>query len=337
MFQGGSLAARGDSYALLDVTAAVPQVKILNSSFVLQYGFALPPSKEADGYIGITFFGESIAVLQRKGTFCNDGKIAVAELTTFAPRTGALVDSDELTSYDNISLLGGVCETPAGLVFPGEFGGGKSFYRVEAEGAVEKVAPFTATVAVDYITSLCTDGTHLFLLDGDVDGQGRKRALAFDARAMTPVVSESVKFQADNSSPVGIDWNGSALVVLDNQTPPKIFLYGSDTPSGNVPSWSPQVGTEPQLLIWDDELEAFNGGAFKGLFLQEVKRLPEYDDTGILRFVDVERVTILPEYPILNAEIGGLFRRDCDGSSYRVKGINAFGQNVVQSFACERA
>ena len=322
LFRGGSLAFLGNQYMLLDATATAPRLVVLDHSLQSPRYISLPVHAN---YVGLTFFGSSLLVLRKKGTLCEDGRIAVAELLSVSLLTGEVHQIQEVYSYKNIEPLGGVCSPPDGLMFAGSFAGKRSFYRIEKTDVV-KIADFSDTVTG--LSSLAFDGSDVFLLNGS------NTALAFNSRWLTADTAKNTPLNGSNDNPVGTTWNGSALVVLDSN-PLAAFFYGTDG-GGTTPTGTVGLSDNRQLFMADNRLEAFTAGAtsFQAIHSEFVRRTP-FNDGGIIRIVEESEIRVTPEFVLTGVGVGTVLSKDTE--RFRVSGVIRMGDSYRQSFVCKLA
>ena len=323
-FEGGSLAFDGTEYVLLDNSATVPRLIFLNDQYAQVRETALPVVTGKD-YVGVTYYGNSVIVLREKGFLCADGQICVAELVSVTPTTGQIIDTQELFSYSNITLLGGLAVTPDGLVFIGEFGG-RRFYRIDGEDIValgDISETFTGRASLTY------DGEDLIVLNGS------GVALGYNERAYSRDTAKDTTLETANDDEVGCDWNGSALVVLED-SPLSLYFYGTDdggvtpTPSGRV-----ALSDRKQLFVSNNRLESMSIGSlsFDAMFAEVLRRVPVAEG-GVIRIEDVSEIRVTPKYLLTGVETGVEIVRDTE--RLRVRNVLEVGSDYRQSFVCER-
>ena len=291
-FEGGNLAYVDGRYVLLDSTPTAPRLIVLSADFDAVRSVSLPVSNV---YVGVTYFGSSAVVLRRKGTLCTDGRIAVGELVSVSLVTGELIEIQEIYSFENITLLGGITAPPDGLLFAGQFGSARNFYRLDGQNVIN-IADFSETVAG--IGSLGYDGSDIFMLNGTDE------AIAFNARWLNRDTAQDTALETANADPIGVSWNGSALVVLDSN-PLSVFLYGTDNGGGSGISGQVGLTENRQLFISDNRLEDFTIGTvqFQGVHSEFIRRVP-VQDGAVLRFAEVLEVRVTPKFVLTGVDVG---------------------------------
>lgn len=322
-FEGDSLAYDGIEYVLLDSTDDAPRLIFLNAMYADLREVALPVVTGKD-YVGVTYYGNSVIVLREKGVLCAGGKICVAELVSIRPATGQIVDTQEIFSFDNITLLGGITATPDGLIFLGSFGGNR-FYRIDGEdirrgGGISETFTGRASLAYDNEDLIVLNGTGV--------------ALGYNERAYTRDTAKDTTLETANDNAVGLSWDGSALDVLE-QSPLGIYFYG--TMGGGVTPVPGTVtqSTTKQLFMSNNRLESMSIGtlSFDAMYSELIRRVPVAEG-GIVRIEDVSDIRVTPKYLLRGVDNGTHINRGTD--QLRVRNVLEVGSMYRQSFVCEK-
>ena len=327
-FVGGCLAHFNDEYLLLDSTPASPRLIRLKATLVM--GDAVPSVSVVSSlelplsgqYYGVGVSRGAVVLLRAKGVICEDGRIAVAELLTVDVESGSVLDIEEVYSYENITLLGGLCAVGTEWRFLGEFGGVRRFYGIYADGEVRTVARFTQ--AVTGRSALAYNET----LDSVLVLNGSNKVLSFQSEWLMAEMSEDIDLESDNDEPVGVAWTGNAVAVLE-ASPLSLYWYGE---TGVIPSGTPEVTLTDrrQFSVLGFLAETFAIGAteFKGIRGQRVRRYPV--DDAAPSYEEVTEVRITPEFPLRGVRVG---MHITQGSRrWQVRGIFEVGDAYKQSF-----
>lgn len=328
-FEGGCLGFWNGEYLLLDQTSTTASVIRIQATPVdmgvptltaVSDAIELPPGS----YYGIGTMGGSVGLLREKGVFCEDGKIAVAELLSIDVTGGGVLGEQELYSFQHIQLAGGMCAVSGNWRFLGEFGGAHHFYEVFSDSEIREIADFRDSVSGR--SALAYDGAANAILVLN----GSRQALGFNPEWSRSATELAIPLNSGNTTPVGIAWSGSEVAVL-NANPLGIYWYGED---GVVPGVTPTpslTAGHQQLEMLSSFAQDFQIGAFafKAIFGQTMRRVPV--ENGPLPFVEVSEKRITPVTTIHGAAVGMEIRQGAE--RYTITGVYSVANNYRQSFA----
>ena len=341
-FVGGCLAYYNGEYLLLDSTAASPRLIRVKPTLamgatrtdvptlavsvprpgVANEDIELPVG--AGPYFGVATSGGAVVLLRQKRMMCGGGRIAVAELVTVDVLSGAVSDIQEVYSYEDITLLGGLCSVGSELRFLGEFGGTRSFYGIYTNGDIRKITGFTPSITGQSALAYDEPSERVLVLNGS------NEVLAFQSEWLMSEMTADITLDTANTEGVGIAQVGDDVAVL-NANPLRIYWYGDRSDD------LPPVGTSDvrltnrrQYSILGFLAETFAIGAteFQGIRGQRVRRVQVEGE--VPAYEDVTEVRITPEFPLQGVKVGmHIMQGD---KRYVVRGIAELGNAYRQSF-----